>query len=142
MKSIYYLILVGIVMIVSGCSSSKKITANEYVKESVWANFSPSELNQERGVVINSIYFTENDRYIKKTGVGQDSEVVLTPVFTEYGTYTCAGSLKKGIIISLQPETSIIGNVEKKEGVITQDGMILVVPDNSESIYFKLETAK
>lgn len=66
MKSIYYLILVGIVIIVSGCSSSKKITANEYVKESVWANFTPSELNQERGVVINSIYFTEDDRYIKK----------------------------------------------------------------------------
>lgn len=142
MKSVYYLILVAIVMIMSGCSSGKMITATEYVNNSIWTNFTPTELNQEKGVLINSIYFAEGNKYIKKTGVGQNSNVVLTPVFTEYGTYTCSGSLKKGITISLQPETSVTGKNEKMEGVITTDGMILITPNNSEYIYFKLEPAK
>lgn len=143
MKSLYYVILIAIVGIVSGCSSNKSITGKEFINNTIWANFTPAELNNEKGTIINSIFFTNDDHYIMKTGIGQDSTVLVSPVFTEYGTYTCSGSIKKGIKISMSPETSVIGKEKNMEGLITEAGMIIITPqDNSESIYFKLDTKK
>jgi len=142
MKSALYGILLAIIMTASGCSSSKNLTADSVIKNSVWVNLTPAEMNDENGVIINSIYFTEGDRFIMKTGVGQNSSIVAAPVFSEYGTYSYSGSLKKGIVVTLNTEAATLGKNDKMEGVIVPDGMMLIAPDGTESIYFKLQTEK
>ncbi len=142
MKYILYGILSAIIVITTGCSSRKNFTPESIVKNSVWVNFTPSELNEQKGVINKSIYFTDGDKFIMKTGVGQDSSIIAAPLFSDFGTYSCSGSLKKGISINLNPDVTCIGKTEKMEGLVFPEGMMLITPDGSESIYFKLQTKK
>lgn len=141
MKKIFYGLLTAFTLAASGCSSSK-ITADNFVKNSIWVNLTPSEMNNEKATIINSIYFTKDNKYILKTGVGQDSTILVAPIFSEYGTYSCSGSLKKGIMIQLNTDVSTFGKITEMNGVITNEGMLLISPDSTESFFFKLQTEK
>lgn len=142
MKKVFYGLLTAFTLTASGCSSSKNITADNFVKNSLWVNLTPSEMNNEKATIVNSIFFTEDNKYIIKTGVGQDSTILVAPIFSEYGTYSCSGSLKKGIRIQLNTDVSSFGKITEMQGVITNEGMLLISPDSTESIFFKLQTDK
>lgn len=105
----------------------------------MWVNFTPSELDGEKGVVIKSIQFLDNGQVFMKTGVGQGSDIVVKPTLTGYGTYTCSGSLKKGIQVKLSADVVSVGKECNYIGVVSPDGMILVRPDSTAYVYHQFE---
>lgn len=141
----YFLLLISLVAILiasPSCSPGRNLSADEVVKNSIWISSTPAEMDGEQGTVINSIYFTDGNQVFMKTGVAQDSTIVKAPIFSGYGTYTISGTLNKGIKVSIQPDVVTIGKKTIMEGVITPDGMILIEPDHTASIYHKVQTSK
>ncbi|MDE6807980.1 MAG: hypothetical protein K2I98_05935, partial [Prevotella sp.] len=101
-----------------------------------------STMNNEEGVLINSLFFKDDNKVIMKTGVGQASEIIATPIFSGYGTYTSSGSLKKGIRFNINMDVVTIGTKINYEGLITPEGMILLEPDSTEYFYYRLQTTQ
>lgn len=113
------------------CSSYK-------VADSLWYSVTPSELEGQQGDFVDGLYFTGDNRVLMKAAVVQDTTVLVKPVYTGYGRYTCTGrKLKKGIGISIEMEKRIIGKDVSYNGVITPKGMLLFTPDSVVHIYYR-----
>lgn len=113
------------------CSSYK-------VADSLWCSATPSELDGQQGNVVDGLYFTSDNRVLMKTAVVQDTTVLVKPVYTGYGRYTCAGrKLKKGIRITIETEKRIIGKGTSYNGLITPKGMLLCTPDSVARLYYR-----
>lgn len=138
MKKVFF-VLIALSLIISSCSLNKKNSADNVMKDSLWVNLTPATMGNEEGVIINSLYFTSDDKVFMKTGVGQGSEVIAKPIFSGYGTYTCSGNLKKGIIFNINTQTSTIGKKMDYKGLITSEGMILIEPDSTAYIYYQIQ---
>lgn len=140
MKKVSVYILLAMSIIITSCSSSRKLATDKAIKNTGWLNLSPTTLENEKGVMINSLYFTGDSIVIMKTGVGQDSTVIATPNYSKYGTYTYSGNLKDGIQFKINTQISTIGPKIDYEGLITPEGMVLIEPDSTAYIYYQLQT--
>lgn len=142
MKKIFFLSLIAISVIITSCSTSRNLTDKNVIKNSVWVNFTPSTMNNEDGVLINSLLFKDDNKVIMKTGVGRASEVIATPIFSSYGTYTSSGNLKKGIRFNIYTDVATIGVKNNYKGLITSEGMILIGSDSTVYFYYRLQTTQ
>lgn len=140
MKKFSWLFLIALVAVISSCSSTRNLSADKVVKNTLWVNFTPTELEGQDGMMINQLYFMDNNKVVMKTGVGQGSEVIVAPLLSNFGTYECSGSLKKGITVNIKSEVTTIGKQVDYKGLITSDGMVLVKPDSTAYVYFYLNT--
>lgn len=138
MKKIYFLLIIPLFVILTSCSANRGASGFNDLKNSIWVNFTPSELDGDKAVVLNSLFFTDNNRVFMKTGVGQDSTIIATPLPFEYGTYECSGSIKNGMNIYINTEFSTIGPKTDYRGIITPDGIILIEPDSTTYIYHRI----
>lgn len=140
MRKIFYCVLVTMSVIITSCSSSRNVSADNVIKNSMWVNLTKTTMDNEEGVLITGLYFSDDNKVIMKTGVGQGSEVIATPIFSNYGTYTYSGNLKKGIRFNINTDIATIGKKVNYEGLITPDGMILIEPDSTAYFYYQLKT--
>lgn len=140
MKKFSWLFLIALVAVISSCSSTRNLSADKVVKNTLWVNFTPTELEGQDGMMINQLYFMDNNKVVMKTGVGRGSEVIIAPILSNFGTYECSGNLKKGITVNITSEVTTIGKQVDYKGLITSDGMVLVKPDSTAYVYFYLNT--
>lgn len=134
--------MVTVLTMGSSCSSGRNLSTNNVIKNSVWVNTIPTELGNEKGTIVNSLYFMDNNQVVMKSGVCQGTKIIGTPILTGYGTYDYSGSLKKGIKFKIDTKTVTVGKKVDYTGLITPEGMMLIEPDSTAYIYYKVETSK
>jgi hypothetical protein len=105
-----------------GCSSFNLVNT-------VWYNGSPAELYGEKAIVYTTLYFGEDSIVNVNTSVMKDTNLIVSPCFTEFGTYTYFGTLKKGIQIHINTKDLNNQSVQY-QGIICNDGMVLVSQDS------------
>ena len=125
-----HLILCFSLLMLSSCSTYR-------LANSLWYSVNPSEMEQEKGNVVNGLYFTDDNYVLMKTAVIKDTTVIAKPVYSGYGKYFYSGKLKKGIHIKIETEKANVGPKVNYEGVITSDGMILCAQDSTAYIYYR-----
>lgn len=126
MQKLFFICIV--LLCTCSCSSYK-------IANSLWYNLTPSELQGVQGDVVNGLYFYENGEVLMKTAVVNDTVIVAKPILTGCGTYTCSGSLNKGIQININTEQKLDCKATNYKGIITEDGMVLCDSDSSIYVY-------
>ncbi len=139
MKRISWVFLIALIAIVSSCSSTRISSADKVIKNTFWVNLTPATLGDQNGTLVNSLYFTGDNKVIMKTGVTQDSTVVEKPLFSNFGNYKCSGNLKKGISLTITTDIATIGKKIDYKGLITSEGMVLIEPDSTSYVYFPIQ---
>lgn len=130
------LILCFSLLMLSSCSTYR-------IANSLWYSVNPSEMEQEKGNVVNGLYFTDDNYVLMKTAVIKDTTIIAKPIYSGYGKYSCSGKLKKGIHIKIESEKTTVGPNVNYEGIITSEGMILCTSDSTANIYYRaLKTSK
>lgn len=95
----------------------------------IWYNETITERDGVKAAVYTTLYFGEDSIVNFNTSVRQDTNMIITPCFTEFGKYTYSGTLDKGI--RLEINTIDIDNVPTLyNGIIFKDGMVLVSQDS------------
>ena len=123
MKKIILSIVVTAGLMLSSCVSYK-------LDKTIWVNVTPVEKDGVKGNVITSLYFWDKNTVSFYKAVEKDSSVIVRPVVTATGTYSCKGKLKKGAKITADVVTfkdeSLLYN-----GILTLEGMVLISSTDS-----------
>lgn len=116
------ILLICCIISLHSCSTFKLV-------DTIWYNGSNAELNGEKAIVYTTLYFGEDSVVNFSTSVMQDTNMIVSPCFTEFGKYTYSGTLKKGI--KLHINTMDINNKQAQyEGILCQYGMLLISQDS------------
>lgn len=126
-KTILYMMSL---MCLCSCSSYK-------LANSVWYNVTPTELYGEKCNVITSLYFWDEKTMNINVSVVKDSILIVPATMTANGTYLAKGNLRKGVQLQLNITNSFDKN-EVYNGLIRQEGMVLVSPDSIAKAYNKI----
>lgn len=101
----------------------------------MWYNITPSELQGEKGNIVNGLYFYENGEVLMKTAVVKDTTIIASPILTGYGTYSLSGSIRKGMRIKINTDIKLDETAVDYNGIITEEGMLLCAPDSTLYVY-------
>lgn len=127
MKKLTLFLLLFAVLLATGCSYK--------IAQTVWYDTVPSSLEGQEAIVVNGLYFTDDNRVFMKTSVIKDTTVIVPAYPAGYGTYQCSGTLQKGVHISIVTDKKIDSKKLDYEGLITKDGMLLCASDSTLHYY-------
>lgn len=122
-----YLFGLFAILVCCSCSSVR-------LENSVWYNVTPGEVSGVEGNIFTTIYFYEDKQMCINTAVEQDKKMLVPPTITSCGEYSCKGNIKKGAKLTIS-ETTEVGNVKIRQGVITTDGLFLFENDSIARVY-------
>lgn len=117
------ILLLSMVAFLCSCVSTLKL------ENTVWYNMTEAERDGEKANVYTTLYFGEDNIVNVNTSVQKDTTMIVAPCFTEYGTYTYSGNLRKGIEIHIKG-INVDNMPVTYDGVIFKKGMVLVSQDS------------